>query len=50
MDRDVKNMIDQCAHFIRCKTAVKKQAELVNITTSSPMEIVCIDFFDSRTL
>ena len=44
MDRDVQNMIRQCGRCIRRKTAVKKKAELVNITTSSPMELVCIDF------
>ena len=44
MDRDVQNMICQCVRCIRRKTAVKKKAELVNITTSSPMELVCIDF------
>ena len=44
MDKDVQNMIRQCGRCIRRKTAVKKKAELVNITTRSPMELVCIDF------
>ena len=44
MDKDVQNTIRQCGRCIRRKTAVKKKAELVNITTRSPMELVCIDF------
>ena len=44
MDKDVQNMIRQYGHCLPRKTAVKKKAELVNITSSSPMELVCIDF------
>ena len=44
MDKDVQNMIRQCERCIRRKTAPTKKAELVNITTSSPMELVCFDF------
>ena len=44
MDKDVQNMIHQCGRCIRRKTAPTKKAKLVNITTSSPMELVCIDF------
>ena len=40
MDRDVQNMIHQCGCCIGHKTAVKKKAELVNIKTSSPMELM----------
>ena len=41
-------MIHHCGRCIRRKTAVKQTAELVNITTSSPMELVCIDFLSLK--
>lgn len=40
MDKDFQDMIKYCGR----KTAPKKKAVLVKITTSSPMELVCIDF------
>ena len=48
MEKDVQNMIHQCGRCIRRKTAPTKKAELVNITTSSPMELVCIDFLSQE--
>jgi len=43
MERFVKDKISNCARCIRSKTPAEISS-LVNITTSSPMELVCIDF------
>ena len=41
---DIKQRVRLCGRCIRRKTALTKAAELVNITSSAPMELVCIDF------
>ena len=41
---DIKQRVRLCGRCIRRKTAPTKAAELVNITSSAPMELVCIDF------
>ena len=41
---DIKQRVRLCERCIRRKTAPTKDAELVNITSSAPMELVCIDF------
>ena len=40
MEEKVKN----CIRCIKRKTVRKPSAELVNIVSSQPMELVCIDF------
>ena len=44
MTQYVQNKVQQCAKCIRRKTRPTKAAELVNITSSTPMELVCIDY------
>ena len=41
---DIKQRVHLCGGCIRRKTAATKALELVNITSSAPMELVCIDF------
>ena len=41
---DVERKIKQCDRCIRRKSNTNVQAPLVNITTSTPLELVCIDF------
>ena len=44
MMEDIKQKVRLCERCVRRKTAPTKAAELVNITSSAPMELVCIDF------
>ena len=44
MDAFVKESVRACDRCIRRKAVGGKSAELVNITSSSPMEIVCLDY------
>ena len=44
MNKDIKSKIQMCGRCIRRKTAPTKATELVNITSTAPMELVCIDF------
>ncbi|MCG7875356.1 MAG: RNase H-like domain-containing protein, partial [Candidatus Thiodiazotropha endolucinida] len=44
LEQFVRNRIQTCSQCIRRKTAPAKAAELVNITSSAPMELVCIDY------
>ena len=44
LENDVEEKIKNCGRCIRRKTLVKPSAELVNITSSQPMELLCIDF------
>ena len=44
MSKDIKSRIQKCGRCIRRKTAPTKATELVNITSTAPMELVCIDF------
>ena len=44
LDQFVTNRIQRCSSCIRRKTAPVKAAELVNITSTAPMELVCIDY------
>lgn len=52
MSQDVENKIKTCGRCVRQKTLPEKAAPLVNIHTTRPMELVCIDFLslepDSR--
>ena len=45
LENDVEEKIKNCGCCIRRKTPVKPSAELVNITSSQPMELLCIDFW-----
>ena len=44
MDAFVKESVRACDRCIRRKAVGGKSAELVNITSSSPIEIVCLDY------
>ena len=44
MDTDIAERVRQCTQCILCKTRLVPAAELVNITSSYPMELVCIDY------
>ena len=44
MDQYIKQKVQLCSRCVRRKTAPPKAAELVNITSSAPMELVCIDY------
>lgn len=44
MAKDVENKIKSCGRCVRRKTPPEKSAPLVNIQTSHPMELVCIDY------
>ena len=44
LNKFVAEKVRSCGRCIRRKTAPSKAAGLVNITSSSPMELVCIDF------
>ena len=44
MDTYIKDRVRTCDRCIRRKTGSGKSAELVNITSTSPMEIVCLDY------
>ena len=40
----IRQKVQRCSRCVRRKTAPPKAAELVNITSSAPMELVCIDY------
>ena len=44
MNKYIRERVQTCDRCIRRKTAPSKATELVNITSSAPMELVCIDF------
>ena len=44
MTQYVQSKVQHCVKCIRRKTRPTKAAELVNITSSTPMELVCIDY------
>ena len=44
MAMDVENKIKSCGRCVRRKTPPEKSAPLVNIQTSRPMELVCMDY------
>lgn len=44
MHKDTEQWIEQCGRCIRRKTPTNQRAPLVNISTSSPMELVAIDY------
>lgn len=44
LESDVKNKVQNCDKCIRRKTIPRPSAELVNIVSTQPMELVCIDF------
>ena len=44
MDSDIERKVRQCDRYIRQKTRPVPAAELVNITSNAPMDIVCIDY------
>ena len=44
LDSDVEKKVKGCVCCIQRKTLPKPSAELVNISTTQPMELVCIDF------
>ena len=44
LESDVEHKVKSCIRCIQRKTVPKPSAELVNIITTQPMELVCIDF------
>ena len=44
MDKFIREKVKTCGRCIRRKTGGGRSATLVNITSSSPMEIVCVDY------
>lgn len=48
MDADIKDKVGQCGRCIRNKTREHPKSELVNIVTSRPMELICIDFLSLK--
>ena len=44
LDSGVEKKVKGCVRCIQRKTLPKPSAELVNISTTQPMELVCIDF------
>ena len=44
MHSDISRWIDDCERCIKFKTPHNQKAELVNITTSQPLEMVCMDY------
>jgi hypothetical protein len=44
IDNDIRTLVQQCGRCIRRKTAPPIAAKLVPISTSAPMELVCIDY------
>ena len=49
MDTDIVGKVRQCTRCILRKTRPVPAAELVNITSSYPMELVCIDYLKLET-
>ena len=43
-ETDVQNKVKNCDRCIKRKSSTKPTAELVNILSTQPMELVCIDF------
>lgn len=44
LESDVESKVKNCVRCIKRKTPVKPSAELVNIVSTQPMELVCVDF------
>lgn len=44
MDSFIQDRIRQCGRCIRRKAPITRAAELVNVVSTAPMEVVCIDF------
>ena len=44
LTRDVADYIANCPRCLGSKHPVNQRAPLVNVTTTQPMELVCIDF------
>ncbi|MCG8049379.1 MAG: RNase H-like domain-containing protein, partial [Candidatus Thiodiazotropha endolucinida] len=44
MDGDIESKVRHCGRCVRRKTRPVPAAELVNITSSTPLELVCIDY------
>ena len=44
MDSDIENKVRHCGRCVRQKTCAVLATELVNITSSAPVELVCIDY------
>ena len=49
MSNDVDECIKNCPRCIRRKTPANSRAPLVNIATTQPLELVCVDFLTLET-
>jgi hypothetical protein len=50
MYKDTESWIEQCGICLQRKTPTNQRAPLVPIATSSPLELVCMDFFHVREI
>lgn len=44
IEKEIKERVETCGRCIRRKTAENPRANLVNIKSTKPLEILCIDF------
>ena len=44
MSTDIENWINRCDRCMRRKSSTSERAPLVNIHTTYPLELVCIDY------
>lgn len=49
MDGDIRRKVQNCDRCIRQKVPPQRAAELVPITSTAPMEIVCVDYLSLET-
>ena len=49
MSADVDNWIKKCPRCVRRKTPANSRAPLVNVVTTQPLELVCVDFLTLET-
>jgi hypothetical protein len=50
VNKDVENKVSTCTNCILRKTKVKNSAELICIKSCQPLELICIYFFQFRTV
>ena len=44
MHSDIQKWVDECERCVKFKTPNNQRASLVNITTTQPLELVCMDY------
>lgn len=48
MEREIKERVETCGRCMCRKTAANPRANLENIKSTKPLEILCIDFYNFR--